>query len=158
MEVLKIEWYQTFDNNSKGYMELKVDKFFPCTAKTATKVFHLVRRWCSDEQISELEQFFLQKVEESDKAASDVDIRKRYSRIHQQIADDNAILESKKYSNGIRICPETFDVLKIEVKRLQKEEKEIIQEMHRRKILQVKWCRMLKLFYSAVSDILPTKK
>lgn len=94
MEVLKIEWYQTFDNNSKGYMELKVDKFFPSTAKTATKVFHLVRRWCSDEQISELEQFFLQKVEESDK----------------------------------------------------------------RKTLQVKWCRMLKLFYSAVSDILPTKK
>ena len=55
MEKLRIEW----DDHSHGYMELIVDKFFPCTVDKATKVFRLMAKWCSDETIAELKEHLL---------------------------------------------------------------------------------------------------
>lgn len=42
MEVLRIEWHRTFDEHGEGYMELILDKFFPCTTEKANKTFKLV--------------------------------------------------------------------------------------------------------------------
>ena len=75
MEKLRIEW----DDRSNGFMELNVDKFFPCTADKATKVFKLVARWCSDETIAELKEYLLTEQAEVkkmlDKPLLDEDIK-----------------------------------------------------------------------------------
>lgn len=75
MEKLRIEW----NDHSKGFMELNVDNFFPCTADKATKVFKLVARWCSDETIAELKEYLLTEQAEVkkmlDKPLLDEDIK-----------------------------------------------------------------------------------
>ena len=61
MERLKIEWHKTIDNHSEGFIEIYLDAFFPCTVKKAYQVFALVRRWCSEITIADLEKYFLKK-------------------------------------------------------------------------------------------------
>lgn len=46
-----------------GYMDLKVDAFFPCTQSKAKIVFPLINRWCSDLQISMLKAHFEKQIE-----------------------------------------------------------------------------------------------
>lgn len=72
MEVLRIEWHRTVDEHSEGYMELILDKFFPCTAEKANKIFKLVGRWCSDETIAELENYFAKKIEIIEKQIAEI--------------------------------------------------------------------------------------
>jgi hypothetical protein len=72
MEVLRIEWHRTFDEHDEGYMELILDKFFPCTIEKANKIFKLVGRWCSDETIAELENYFAEKIEIIEKQIAEI--------------------------------------------------------------------------------------
>lgn len=72
MEVLRIEWHRTSDEHGEGYMELILDKFFPCTIKKANKIFKLVERWCSDETIAELENYFAEKIEIVEKQIAEI--------------------------------------------------------------------------------------
>ncbi len=72
MEVLRIEWHRTFDEHGEGYMELLLDKFFPCTTEKANKIFKLVGRWCSDETIAELENYFAEKIEIIEKQIAEI--------------------------------------------------------------------------------------
>lgn len=62
MEVLKIEWHKASDCVSEGSMETILDNFFPCKVESAKKVFDLVARWCSEETILDLKEYFSQKI------------------------------------------------------------------------------------------------
>lgn len=79
MEKLRIEWHRCSDEHGEGFMELIPDKFFPCTFNTATKLFKLVARWCSDEIIAELKEYLLTEQAEVkrmlDKPLLDSDIK-----------------------------------------------------------------------------------
>ncbi|PWM27782.1 MAG: hypothetical protein DBX36_00180 [Oscillospiraceae bacterium] len=57
MEKFRIEWHDRTD----GYLELIVDRFFPCIAEKSKKVFKLVAMYCSDEAIDELQAYLEQK-------------------------------------------------------------------------------------------------
>ena len=57
MEKFRIEWHDRTD----GYLELIVDRFFPCIAEKSKKVFKLVAMYCSDEEIDELQAYLEQK-------------------------------------------------------------------------------------------------
>ena len=102
MEKLRIEW----NDRSKGFMELNVDKFFPCTADKATKVFKLVARWCSDETIAELKEYLLTEQAEVkkmlDKPLLDEDI-KHLQMLYKRYAANIKTLEKKKKSRENRL-------------------------------------------------------
>lgn len=72
MEVLKIEWFRSADSESEGYMEIILDGFFPCKMEKANKVFDLVARWCSEETIAELKEYFIQKIAEVDEEINEI--------------------------------------------------------------------------------------
>lgn len=72
MEVLRIEWHRTLDEYSEGYIELILDKFFPCNIEKVNKTFKLVRRWCSDETIAELDNYFAEKIEIIEKQIAEI--------------------------------------------------------------------------------------
>lgn len=61
MDKLRIEWHRTFDEPGDGFMELNCDTFFPCVQQKAQKLFPLIKRWCSDNVIAELEQYLVEK-------------------------------------------------------------------------------------------------
>ena len=42
MDVLRIE-------HDRGYIELNIEAFFPCTQKKARILFPLIWKWCSEE-------------------------------------------------------------------------------------------------------------
>lgn len=42
MDVLRID-------HDRGYLELNIEVFFPCTQKKAKILFPLIRKWCSEE-------------------------------------------------------------------------------------------------------------
>ena len=42
MDVLRID-------HDRGYLELNIEAFFPCTQKKAKILFPLIRKWCSKE-------------------------------------------------------------------------------------------------------------
>lgn len=65
MEILKIEW-------TTGFMELYPDKFFPCTVDKAKQVFRLMGKWCSDETISELKEYFVDKITQINKEIDEI--------------------------------------------------------------------------------------
>lgn len=105
MEKLRIEW----NDRSKGSMELNVDKFFPCTADKATKVFKLVARWCSDETIAELKEYFYEQTKKIDGQIDE--IKRVYpstsvgSKEKKQCETDFKKLQTllKKYNSNIKL-------------------------------------------------------
>lgn len=112
MEVLRIEWHRTFDNAGEGYMEIYVDKFFPCTVEKAKKLFKLVNRWCSDETIAELLDFFTKKINDTKDQIDE--IKKVYpsttigSKEKKQCEDDFKHLQAvlKKYQRNMEFLQE----------------------------------------------------
>lgn len=151
MDKLKIEWHKSSDNHSEGFMEINLEAFFPCTVEKALKVFHLVNRWCSDETIDELEQYFLNKVEQSELLATDCEIKKEYSKRHQAVTDNKSLVETQKHPNGV---PCTYDQWIAAKKQIQEDEqwmKKAVKTQKARKLMVCKYERMLKLFYASTS-------
>ena len=101
MEVLRIEWHRTFDEHGEGYMELILDKFFPCTIEKANKIFKLVGRWCPDETIAELDVYLHQEKEKAyTQMKSDV---KAYGDARQNVFDLQTIIVENKHPNGVKL-------------------------------------------------------
>ena len=153
MEKLRIEWHRTFDNHSEGFMELNLDAFFPCTVKKANQVFTLVRRWCSEEVIADLERYFLQKVAESSESAKTGTVKKEYSRIHQQLCDNQELVATKKHPNGVPCTYEEWLTAKKQIDVDKQWLKATEQTVKSQKSTAVKWDRMLRLFYAHTSDL-----
>ncbi len=58
MKKFRIEWHE---KTTDGYLELIVDRFFPCIAEKSKKIFKLVAMYCSNETIDELQEYLEQK-------------------------------------------------------------------------------------------------
>lgn len=114
MEILKIEWHRTWDEPGEGFMELKCDAFFPCTQKKAQKLFPLVRRWCADEVIAELEQYLNDKESETMQLAKDY--AKKYNDAVQMVSDLQQMILSGKYPIGTRLSPDAMVKAKVDLK------------------------------------------
>ncbi len=114
MEILKIEWHKTWDEPGEGFMELNCDKFFPCIQAKAQKLFPLVRMWCSDEVIAELEQYLIDKESETMQFAKEY--ARKYSDAVQKVSDLQQMVLSGKYPIGTRLSPDAMDKAKADLK------------------------------------------
>ena len=115
MEKLRIEWHKTFDEPGDGYLELITDVFFPCTVEKAKKVFHLAKRWCSDETLLELADYFKTKIFEIDELI--LEIKRKYpntrvgSKEKKQCETDfkSLINRQKKYQRNLNILQDYIE-------------------------------------------------
>lgn len=72
MEVLRIEWHRTSDEHGEGYMELILDKFFPCTIKRQTKYSNLLEDGVLMKQSQNLKIILLKKIEIVEKQIAEI--------------------------------------------------------------------------------------
>lgn len=123
MEILRIEWHKGRLPNytTDGYMEL-LPTFFPCTVKSAKKVFKLMHDWCSEEQFAELENYLVERKNES------TEIVKIYIKIYfaakQNLFDLLNLIESGKHPNGVKVTPS--ELLKAR-QSLKEEKRKVVQ-------------------------------
>jgi len=114
MNTLKIEWHRAFDETGEGSMELKCDLFFPCPLKKARKVFALVSRWCSDEVITELEQYLNDKEVETLQLSEDY--ANKYSDAVQKVHDLEIMVSTGRYPVGTLLTPAALNHAKVDLK------------------------------------------
>ena len=58
-----------------GYMDLRLDAFFPCTVVKARKISRLVRNHCSQEQKTDLIAYLVQRAKSLEEQAVELDRR-----------------------------------------------------------------------------------
>lgn len=109
VEKLRIEW----NDKTKGFMELNVNEFFPCTLKTAEKVFQLMVQYCP-EKFSELLEYLNQKRNESFMTGKEN--HKKFLEAHQKVIDLKRLVETKKHPIGTYLTESEYSQAKVDLK------------------------------------------
>lgn len=109
-DVLKIRW-------NTGYMNINMQKFFPCSIAKLNKLLKVIRLDWEHEQelLAQMQTFFSQRLIDLD--AEYKKAAKCYGVYYQKEADSRRLVESRKFPNGIPMTKDDLQKARDELKR-----------------------------------------